>query len=167
MAHRRLVLVRHAKAAAGDGDDAARPLEERGTRDAAAVGRWLADHHVVPDRVVVSPARRARETWEAAASTTAPSPVVDERVYANTVHDLLAVVRETPSGARTLVVVGHNPSMAGLAAVLDDGHGDRAARRELAEKLPTSGVVVFAIDAAWTDVADGAGRLVDFAAPRG
>ncbi|HZI98950.1 MAG TPA: histidine phosphatase family protein, partial [Actinomycetales bacterium] len=61
---RRLLLIRHAKAAPDDdGGDHGRGLTARGRRDAAAIGRWLADNDLVPDLVLCSDARRARETW--------------------------------------------------------------------------------------------------------
>ena len=168
MTTRRLVLVRHAKAAA-DGPDLERGLAGRGRADAPAVGRWLADQGLVPDRVVVSPARRARQTWELAAAelTRAPDPVMDERIYSNTAEDLLSVVREVPAAIETLVVVGHNPAIQELAVALDDGRGDHAAHAKLAEKYPTSGVAVFTIDGAWGAVAPGTATLAQFAAPRG
>jgi phosphohistidine phosphatase len=166
---RSLVLVRHAKSESDGGVDARRPLAERGVADARAVGGWLAGHGLIPDRVVVSPARRARQTWDLARAELkeAPEPVVDERIYANTVGDLLAVVGETPPDVRTLVVVGHNPSMAELALALDDGRGDAGARTELGRKYPTSGVAVFAVDGEWAAVDGPAGTLTDFSVPRG
>src|SRR5689334_8265 len=62
---RRLVLIRHAKAAEGN-VDRERPLAKRGMNEAPEIGRWLAERQLVPDRVVVSPALRARQTWERA-----------------------------------------------------------------------------------------------------
>lgn len=170
MTTRRLVLVRHAKSVR-EGDDRDRPLAARGTAEAPAIGRWLADRQVVPDRVVVSPARRAQQTWtlasaelERAGSGPADPPEVDERVYANTVDDLLAVIRDTPDGVSTLALVGHNPAMQDLALELDDGTGDAAGRAELSGKYPTSAVAVFALAEPWA--AAGKGTLTDFGVPR-
>jgi phosphohistidine phosphatase len=165
---RRLVLIRHAKAAQG-GIDTERPLAERGLVDAAAVGRWLAERKLVPDRVVVSPARRASQTWQLAGAEVAAAaqPVVDERVYDNTLGDLLQIVRESPPDVRTLALVGHNPSIAELASVLDDRHGETVARQELAQKYPTSGIAVFELGIEWELVDFGTGTLRQFAAPRG
>jgi phosphohistidine phosphatase len=165
---RRLVLIRHAKAVQG-GIDAERPLAERGLVDAPAVGRWLAEHDLQPDRVVVSPARRASQTWQLAAAELGASaePVVDERVYDNTVGALLQIVRESPADVRTLALVGHNPSIAELASVLDDRHGEPDARHELARKYPTSGIAVIELGIEWELVDFGSGKLRQFAAPRG
>jgi phosphohistidine phosphatase len=163
---RRLVLVRHAKAAGGD-VDRERPLAERGRTEAPLIGRWLAERQIVPDRVVVSPARRARQTWELAGTGLdgAPEPMADERVYDNTVEDLLELVRDTPDAVSTLAIVGHNPGIQDLAVTLDDGRGDDDARQELAGKFRTSGVAVFAVEDPWAETR--AGTLVAFAAPRG
>jgi phosphohistidine phosphatase len=170
MTTRQLVLVRHAKAAQ-EGADRDRTLARRGKTEAPAIGRWLAQRQIVPDRVVISPARRARQTWELAAAELDPSgsgttaaPDVDERVYRNTVGDLLEVVREAPAAVSTLVIVGHNPAVQELAVAFDDGGGDAAGRRDLAEKYPTSGVAVFAVADPWA-VAE-AGTLIAFAVPR-
>src|SRR5260221_8941332 len=133
-----LVLVRHAKAAAEGRTDAERPLAERGRHEAPAIGAWLAGYGVVPDRVVVSPAMRARQTWDLASSALGSdlAPVADARVYGNTVDDLLAVVRATPADVDTLVLVGHSPSIPELATVLDDSAGPADARETLALKYP-------------------------------
>ena len=166
MTTRQLVLVRHAKAASGN-VDRERPLADRGMADAPEIGRWLAERQVVPDRVVVSPARRARQTWELAAAGLGPAvePVLDGRVYDNTVEDLLEVIRETPAAVSTLAIVGHNPGIQDLAVALDDGRGDDDARRDVAGKYRTSGVAVFTLKDPWAEAR--AGTLTLFAAPRG
>jgi phosphohistidine phosphatase len=162
---RRLLLVRHAKAAAGP-VDADRPLTERGARQAAALGAWLAQAGLVPDRVVVSPARRAVETWKRAGASLGEGhqPVVDERIYDNTVEALLAAIRETPEGVRTLAVVGHNPSVGELAGVLDDGQGSPAARRDVDAGFPTGAVAVFLLATPFAGLTPGAATLSDFTA---
>ena len=163
---RRLVLVRHAKAADGP-VDADRPLTERGARHAAAIGTWLEQAGSVPERVLISPARRAAQTWEQAGGQLlqGPPPIVDSRIYDNTVEALLAAIQETPDAVQVLAVVGHNPSIAELAAVLDDGEGNPVARRDVEAGFPTGGVAVFSLAAPYTAIAPGAGTLEDFAVP--
>jgi phosphohistidine phosphatase len=58
VANRRLVLIRHSKSADGP-VDIDRPLSGRGVKDAREIGKWLAAADFNPERVVVSPARRA------------------------------------------------------------------------------------------------------------
>jgi phosphohistidine phosphatase len=150
----RLVLMRHAKAEQGS-PDIDRALSDRGRSDAAAIGRWLAGQGIVPDRVVISPSRRTRQTWELAGTPGAPAPEVDDRIYANSVADLLDVIRETPDDVQTLVLVGHNPSMGELAATIDRDVRD----------FPTSATAIVEV-ASWADVRQ-SGRLVARTVPRG
>jgi phosphohistidine phosphatase len=163
---RRLLLVRHAKAADGP-VDADRPLTSRGKKRAAAIGSWLEKAGLVPDLALVSPARRAAQTWELASVrlTSGRPPVVDARIYGNTVEDLLEVVRETPGDVRTVAVVGHNPSIVELATVLDDGQGSPEAGRALDEGFPTGGVAVFVLPASFADIEPGAATLDVFTVP--
>src|ERR1700761_2771452 len=65
---RRLMLLRHAKTEtdAPSGRDQDRRLDDRGRRDAAEIGAWLARQRPFPDFVQVSPAVRAAQTWELA-----------------------------------------------------------------------------------------------------
>lgn len=165
---RRLVLIRHAKAADG-AVDIERPLAPRGVRDAAAIGEWLAAADIAPDRVVVSPARRARQTWDAAAARlgTTPAPDADDRIYRNELSPLLEIVHETADELATLVLVGHNPSFGEFAYQLDDGTGEAAARQELASGFPTSAVAVFELSGGWAATSLRGAVLTHFAVPRG
>lgn len=147
----RLVLVRHAKAERHGPSDAERALASRGRADAAAIGQWLASQSTAPDRVVISPSLRTRQTWELAGIGT-PAADLDERIYDNTVEDLLAIVRETPADVHTLVLVGHNPSVGSLVA---------SWAPELSE-FKTSAVAIFELDD-WSSP----GHLIASATPRG
>jgi phosphohistidine phosphatase len=124
---RRLVLVRHAKAEpGGEGADHDRRLTERGLRDAAEAGRWLAT--VVPrvDEVWCSSAVRAVQTWDAIASSiAAPAPSVERELYLAGARDLVGRLERVPAG-RTVLLVGHNPTAEQLlAAVVGELRGLR------------------------------------------
>ena len=92
-----LFLVRHAKSsweytALPDKD---RPLNDRGKRDAPKMGKRLAKRDVKPDLILSSPARRALTTAEIIAKKLnykRRDIVVDDRLYAGAVRDLLNVV---------------------------------------------------------------------------
>jgi phosphohistidine phosphatase len=165
-AGRRLVLLRHAKSDWPDVADHDRPLAKRGRRDAPAVGRWLGASGYAPDAVVCSTARRARETWELAATGLAAavpgaSPVVryEPRVYEATVLGLLMLVREFDAGWRTALVVGHNPGLAELTVGL--ASPDSAPP----QAFPTAAVAVLGLPGPWAEAAPGEARLVAFTVP--
>ena len=97
MAERTLILLRHAKSDwSGHEADVARPLAERGRRQAPDAGRWLATNIDSIDLAVVSPASRARSTWDlvSAELDLPPRTRIDDRLYAASCDELLNVVRD-------------------------------------------------------------------------
>ncbi|NDK38920.1 histidine phosphatase family protein [Pseudoxanthomonas gei] len=135
---RELILLRHAHAEpAADGQpDLDRPLTVQGLAEAQAAGRWLAEQGLVPDRVLCSPARRARETLEAVLEATGyVEQRLDERIYEATAGTL-AELADAHRDAERLLLVGHNPGLERLAALMHSGQsGDYRG-------MPTSSVVV-------------------------
>ncbi|GJE55948.1 MULTISPECIES: SixA phosphatase family protein [Methylobacterium] len=170
---RRLILLRHAKSAWPAGvADIERPLNARGRAAAPRIGAYLAAEGLVPDYVMVSPARRTLETWErlrgalpAIVPETAPEIV--PMIYEASAHRTLDAVRSAPDSAETLLVIGHNPGFQDLALFLV-GSGPATLREDLHEKFPTAGlaVIAFAVEH-WGDVGRGGGRLERFVTPRG
>ena len=103
---RTLVLFRHAKSAwPPDVPDHDRPLARRGIQAAPLMGRWLRDTGLVPDQVLCSTARRARETWQFAQTGLAAAPpvTVDARLYEAAATDLLDLFHEVPPATGTSV----------------------------------------------------------------
>src|SRR5882724_6635368 len=139
---RQLLVVRHAKAAQGS-PDIARALTDHGRADAREIGRWLHAHDAIPDTAIVSPATRTMQTWEAAASMLRPATprvVLDARIWANGVAELLDAIADQPDEIATIAVVGHNPSIHALAARLAAGAGG-------IEEFPTATVAQFRVNA--------------------
>ena len=118
-----LILLRHAEAlaSAADGDDLARALSVHGQSEAEAAGRWLHEHGARPDRVLCSPAQRARETASMALALLGNfSPEYDEHVYEATPGDLISLL-DDHADARQVLLVGHNPGLERLVALLVEG----------------------------------------------
>jgi len=164
MSSRRLVVMRHAKAEQDGPTDFERPLAARGRHDASATGAWLASQGVAPDHALVSAALRTQQTWESVAvgAGWSLSPDLDRGLYAAGPESALDIVRLVPDSASVLVVIGHNPTMAVLAQVLDDGSGDAGVSASMAGDFPTSAVAVFSYDGAWADLGEGTARLEAF-----
>ena len=172
---RRLMLLRHAKTEtdAPSGRDQDRRLDDRGHRDAAEIGAWLGRHPPFPGLVQVSPAVRAKQTWELAWEAmkdrvAAPEVEILPELYGADPAQILETIRTAtiPANPRQLLLVGHNPGMHELALMLA-GRGDAAGRQALADNLPTSGLAVFDFATNdWNDVAFRRGRLVLFVSPK-
>lgn len=162
--------MRHAKAEQVGPSDFERELMPRGHGDAAAVGRWLAERGVVPDAAVVSAATRTRQTWDdvSGAAGWSLSPTYDRGLYAADADTALDVVRTlVDPDATCAVVVGHNPTVAYLAQLLDDGAGDGDAGNAMAMGFPTSATAVLTFSGAWADLAYGGATLRGFHVGRG
>jgi phosphohistidine phosphatase len=121
---RTLVVIRHAKSDWSVPEpDRRRPLSPRGRRQAPHVGRWLAGHGLVPSLALVSPATRARQTWDLVAGSLAAAGAgvrveVLESVYTVDREDLLEVVRALPAADRVVALVSHNPAAEDLVTDL-------------------------------------------------
>ncbi len=175
---RTLLLLRHAKSAWPDVPDHERPLARRGQRDAPFMGRWLRAAGYIPDRVVCSTARRAAQTWQLVQPElkSASSAVFDDRLYDADAVELLDVIRRAPAPVRTLLVVGHDPALPGLARALTEtpaagvgpGEGEQAAAAadRMRAKFPTAAIAVFVFRGKWDELAPGAVRLACFVTPR-
>ena len=154
---RELILLRHAHAepqALGQ-HDLDRPLSAVGQAEAEAAGRWLRDHQLVPDRVLCSPARRTRETLEAVlAQTGYAEQRLEERIYEAAPGTLAGLVEEQ-EGVERLLLVGHNPGLEQLVALLHSGRSGEY------RGMPPAGLAVLELPADGP-VEPGVARLTRF-----
>ena len=116
-----LHLLRHAHA--GDperwhGDDAERPLSEKGRRQAERLGRLLAASDDAPDLFITSPKVRARETAEMVAGALKVPVVVDRRLGGGLDLSTLSEILTAHADGERPCVVGHDPDFSELAGSL-------------------------------------------------
>ncbi len=161
---RTLVVMRHAKAEQAGPTDFERELAERGRQDGAAAGGWLAARGIVPDVALVSAATRTQQTFTAVAQGAqwTLEPTLDRGLYAADPDTALDLVRSLDDDVSTVVVIGHNPTMAYLATMLDDGEGDPDAAIGVTGGFPTSALAVFAYDGTWGELAAGSARVTAY-----
>ena len=120
---RELILLRHAHAepATPGQADLDRALSAEGQAEAEAAGRWLAEQKLVPDCVVCSPSRRTRETLECVLGVIGyVEQKVDDSIYEADPGALIALA-DAHADVDRLMLVGHNPGMEQLAALLYSG----------------------------------------------
>lgn len=119
---RDLILLRHAHAepAAAGQDDLARALSPIGRDEARAAGEWLREHGLRPDRVLCSSARRTRETLQALGDLGDPEVREDPSIY-DASPGTLAALADANRDAERLLLVGHNPGLEQLAALMHSG----------------------------------------------
>ena len=144
---KRLILMRHAKTEPwNEGvDDFARALLPRGFTDAQLVAHELVSRGWTPNLILVSTARRARETCQEVAKVFDDERVRPmEALYLSGVRGLREAVKGADSEA-TLMLIGHNPGMHDFACDLyhEGGADNHPASLRLHEKFPTACTALF------------------------
>jgi phosphohistidine phosphatase len=95
-----------------------------------------------PDRILVSPAQRTRETYAALAAGFKVTPDYVEALYMATAKDIWDAVNA--SGGHVALVIGHNPGLHELASTLAERSGDKSsAAKAIRMHLPTAAFGVF------------------------
>jgi phosphohistidine phosphatase len=164
-----LLLLRHAKSSWDDPQlpDRDRPLNKRGRHAAAAMRQAIVDLGLTPDMVLFSPARRVQETL-AALEPWDETPLVEplEALYLANAGQMLALLREVHETVRSVMLIGHNPGMHELAALLAASSGDTQPKCRLLAAFPTAALAEFAIATRWQQLDAGVSKLVRFVRPK-
>jgi phosphohistidine phosphatase len=111
-----LILWRHAEAEDGL-PDLERRLTPRGQKHAARIAEWLLQRLPAKFVVLASPARRAQDTAQALG---APFRTVTALAPGAAVRDILGAA-DWPGRKNAVVVVGHQPDLGRVAALLVSG----------------------------------------------
>lgn len=157
-----LLILRHAKSSWDNAllTDHERPLNLRGKEDAPRVGRLMREEDLVPDLILSSSAKRALSTAERAAEACdyEGEIVVRRALYHGAPEDYLEALNELGGAHGTILVVGHNPGMEELLALLTDED----------EVMPTAALAQVALPvSSWHALSeDTQGRLENLWRPR-
>jgi phosphohistidine phosphatase len=159
-----LWILRHGKAASeGPGGDSTRPLTKRGRRQAdivrehlEEVGRTLE----LPALVISSPAARALETAELVVPAMPNARLdIEAELYSEEASGILEWLRDVRPDEKTVMIVGHNPSLLDLSILLS-GPVDRELM--VSAGLPTAGLVALSDGNAgeWGELVAGSSKIV-------
>jgi phosphohistidine phosphatase len=165
-----IILMRHAKSSWSDHDtkDMDRPLSPRGRICAATMGAWLAEQNVMPDHVILSTARRSKETWDRL------KPFVGDKAEGDAVPEvymagpdaLLDALKATPDSAETVVLIGHQPGLSALARKLTNGDVPENCSRAFRD-FPTAATAVLKSDVKdWSKLKFGKAEFSKFGLPK-
>lgn len=166
-----LILLRHAKSSwdIPGQDDFKRALAPRGRSAAPAMGRELKRLGYSPDFVLCSPAVRTRDTLALVLPYLDPPPrevQFEDDLYLAPSGRLLERLRRLPADCRSVMLVGHNPSLQNLAVALS-GTGPPDKMRDLGAKFPTCALAILTFEQSdWRLIASRSGALVHYATPR-
>lgn len=123
MQKHRLIIMRHAKSdwSAENQADFDRPLTTRGRKAAKRMGKWLKHNQCRIDRIVYSPALRAKQTCQLVAEELGipqHNIFLETGVYEASLDNLIAIINQHSKNAHTLLIIGHNPGLDQLLCYL-------------------------------------------------
>ena len=163
-----LFVLRHAKSNWDDPgqDDHDRPLAPRGRRATAVLAEHLREQSIEPDLVLCSSARRTQETLEGVG--VAGRHVIERDLYGASTGELLARLQQVPEETRSVMVIGHNPTMQTLVLRLASPplDGDSALLAQVQSKFPTGALAVLTFQCAWNELGPSRARLASFVRPK-
>lgn len=147
---RTLLLMRHAKSSWKDESlaDNERPLNERGKSAATCMGRFLAANDLVPDVIVCSTAKRARQTAKRVkkAAGCEADVIKSAALYFRGPSAYLDAAAQVSADAMTALIIGHNPDLESLVFKIAGKHFT----------IPTAAIVHLIADVGeWTGLAEG------------
>lgn len=158
-----LFLVRHAKSSWAEpgATDFERPLNDRGKRDAAEMGKRLKLRGIQFDRIISSPAVRAKKTaflfaHEMGYDTEAI--IWDRELYLAAPDTILKTIGKVPNTVNSLAIFCHNPGITELANTLSSVRVDN---------MPTGSVYVVNFNGlSWEEFEKASHRFVFFDYPK-
>jgi phosphohistidine phosphatase len=165
---KQLFVLRHAKSSWDDPAlaDHDRPLAERGRRAVRTLAQHVRTTGLEPALVLCSSSRRTRETLDGL--QLGGEHVIDPDLYGASCEDVLLRLRRVPDEIRSVMVVGHNPTLQTLVLRLADGD-PAATGSDLAEvrrKFPTGALATLTFDGAWAELSPRSARLAEYVRPK-
>jgi len=166
---RHLVLVRHAKSSWGDHAlaDRDRQLAPRGVAALPKMREHLEREGTSVDLVLCSAARRTVDTLAGIRRSLAAGVrvTVEDAIYGAGVVSLLERLRVLDPVVRAVMVVGHNPSLQTLGALLA-ATGEPSEMEQLRTKFPTGAIATLSFDGEWSTLDRDSARLDSLFMPR-
>jgi phosphohistidine phosphatase len=157
-----VLVLRHAKSSWKETgiSDHSRPLTRRGKKAAPRMGQLLFEEDLVPDVILSSTARRARDTAGLVADASGFEGEVHllESFYHADPSDYLDALHSLSGDINIAMIVGHNPGMEMLLEMLTDE----------GERLPTAALALIQLPIEnWSQITDEAeGELLNLWLPR-
>lgn len=159
----RILILRHAHAAHPAGiDDRFRPLDEKGGEQARLVARRMREKGLHPGRVLCSAAQRTRETLAPVLSVWPDLDIsYEDGLYTASPGDWFARLQDLGEDCGSVLLVGHNPAMHGLAFMLAGGGDPALLARIRGGYAPAWLSILDCGELSWADLRPGAGLLND------
>lgn len=150
---KKIYILRHAEAVSGY-DDINRELSVNGYRQAAALGKTLAEEKHQIDKMIISSATRTLSTAELVAEQIKFDKNLIEahkELYNATVRVWLQKIQEIDENTKNLMLVGHNPHISYLVELLSG---------EAFDGLGTAHLALLETDEKWQSIGEKTAKLL-------
>ena len=159
---KKIIIVRHAKSSWEHPGlkDIERPLNDRGLRDAPAMGGRLKDLGIRPDLLIASPARRTWHTAQFFAEATLYNGEIQSvpQLYVARPEDILELIQGLDNNLEEVLIFGHNPTITDLVNLFSESY---------ISNVPTCGIGVIEAEIDdWQAFLPATGRLRHFLYPK-
>jgi len=153
-----IYFLRHAKSSWNDFrlKDFDRPLATRGIQDADLMGNYFLSKKIKLDLIISSPSRRTKETIDHFFLKTRQNIVYEEKIYHCGIEEILSELYGLDESIKSVMVVGHNPSMHEITEHLTGKY---------LEKYPTCGLAALSYIDIWTELKERSADLEFFLKP--
>jgi len=161
---KRIVVIRHAKSSWSNPlqSDFERPLNERGEHDAPLMGKRLRELNILPQLIIASSAKRAKQTAKRIAGAIDYDKELirlEDKLYHCTPSTLEEVIYELDDSLTTVCIVAHNPGITEFVNELSESFRT--------DNVPTCGIIVAEINTQrWSDFKSASKRVLLFEYPK-
>lgn len=158
---RKLLIMRHAKSSWDKPDisDFDRPLNQRGLQTAPFMGSQIYKNGLIPDLIVSSPAKRAKQTAVLARESAGVESAIqyEDKIYEASPTTLLYLASELPDKYESVLLVGHNPGIEAFIRILTS---------EI-HQMPTGAIAQISLNIEkWGDISINCGQIEFIMRPR-
>lgn len=157
-----VILVRHAKSSWDDHtlSDFERPLNDRGKKDAPEMAGRLKKRKITIDRLISSPAKRAKKTAGIFAEELGIKKdeiILVEKLYLAEPDAFSEVIARQPESVKTIALFSHNPGLTEFANSLTHVRVDN---------VPTCGIFAVKFQGNWSEFPSSEKEYVFFDYPK-
>lgn len=160
-----LILIRHGQAESQKtGDDFGRKLTDIGQKEASKIPDFLANHALIPNVCLISPAVRTKETAAAILKVLALKNVHQVEVpaiYRADPQTLLEILENAPN-VPSIMMIGHNPAITALTSLFKIKNRYTPIYNKAMNFEITAKAVVISFDAdSWADISTTPAKIMD------
>ena len=158
--------MRHGDSPRAFGGDEQRELSTKGRSETKITADYIKSHYII-DHILCSSSIRTRQTLEVLKNTTKTNASIEfsDDIYKNDFTILQNLVEQSSDSSKTILLLGHNPSLLAFALQCDSSGYDTWSQ-EISEGMQTAEIIVIEFETlTWTDAIRSGGKIRDIFIP--